>query len=72
MDSKRHQAVLLDAIQPVPQGPGWSTDEQGVTAVEYGLLAALITIACLLGFTSLGTAFNKLWMNWVIPVLAAL
>ncbi|WP_280155670.1 Flp family type IVb pilin [Piscinibacter sp. XHJ-5] len=71
MDSKRRQTALHDAATVVSQEPGWWTDERGVTAVEYGLLAALITIACLAGFTSLSTAFSDLWTKWIIPVLAA-
>lgn len=29
-------------------------DEQGATAIEYGLIAALIALACIIAFTSLG------------------
>lgn len=38
-------------------------DESGATAVEYGLLAALMTVAIISGITALGTSnadnFNK-------------
>jgi pilus assembly protein Flp/PilA len=30
------------------------TDEQGATAIEYGLIAALIAIACIIAFQMLG------------------
>lgn len=30
------------------------TDEQGATAIEYGLIAALICMAAMIAFTSLG------------------
>ncbi len=30
------------------------TDEQGATAIEYGLIAALIALACIIAFVSLG------------------
>ena len=29
-------------------------DERGATAIEYGLIAALIAIACIIAFQSLG------------------
>jgi len=29
-------------------------DEEGATAIEYGLIAALISIACIMAFQSLG------------------
>jgi pilus assembly protein Flp/PilA len=31
-----------------------SHDQQGATAIEYGLIAALIALACIIAFTSLG------------------
>ena len=34
-------------------------NEDGVTAIEYGVLAALVAIAATAGFTSLGSAINK-------------
>jgi pilus assembly protein Flp/PilA len=33
-------------------------DEEGVTMVEYGLLAALIAIVCIAAITSVGTELN--------------
>ncbi len=33
-------------------------DESGATAIEYGLIAALISVALIVGATSLGTALN--------------
>jgi len=33
-------------------------DDAGVTMIEYGLLAALITVACVVIITSLGTDLN--------------
>lgn len=29
-------------------------DERGATAIEYGLIAALISLACIIAFNSLG------------------
>lgn len=36
----------------------FSCDEEGVTAVEYGLLAALVAVAIIGGATALGTNLN--------------
>lgn len=33
-------------------------DESGATAIEYGLIAALIAVALITGATALGTALN--------------
>jgi len=33
--------------------------EEGVTMIEYGLLAALIAVACVVVITSIGTDLNK-------------
>ena len=37
------------------------TDEDGVTMIEYGLLAALIALACIVAVTAVGTSLNGLW-----------
>ena len=34
-------------------------DESGATAVEYGLIAALIIVICIAAITTLGTQLNK-------------
>jgi pilus assembly protein Flp/PilA len=34
-------------------------DESGATAIEYGLIAALISVALITGATALGNALNK-------------
>lgn len=36
-------------------------DEEGVTAIEYGLLAALIAVAIIVGATAAGTELNSLF-----------
>ncbi|MEM1377916.1 MAG: Flp family type IVb pilin [Pseudomonadota bacterium] len=33
-------------------------DESGATAIEYGLIAALIALAIIVGATALGTSLN--------------
>ncbi len=34
----------------------FATDEQGATAVEYGLIAALVSVACVAALGSIGTS----------------
>lgn len=34
-------------------------DEAGATAIEYGLIGALVSIAIIVGASSLGTAINE-------------
>ena len=36
-------------------------DQSGATAIEYGLIAALICVACITGLQSLGGGTNGLW-----------
>ena len=38
-------------------------EEEGVTAIEYGLLAALIAVALIVGATALGGGLNNLFNN---------
>jgi len=38
-------------------------DEAGATAIEYGLIAALISVALITGATALGNALNKQFQN---------
>ncbi|QPB19835.1 MULTISPECIES: Flp family type IVb pilin [Rhizobium] len=38
-------------------------DESGATAIEYGLIAALISVALIAGATSLGTKINATFNN---------
>ena len=35
------------------------SDEQGATAIEYGLIASLIAVAIIAGATALGTSLNS-------------
>jgi pilus assembly protein Flp/PilA len=34
-------------------------DESGVTAIEYGLIAALIAVVCITVWTNIGTKLNS-------------
>ena len=36
-------------------------DESGATAIEYGLLAALISIVAITAITNVGTSLNTRW-----------
>ncbi|KAA0699146.1 Flp family type IVb pilin [Neorhizobium sp. P12A] len=38
-------------------------DESGATAIEYGLIAALISVALIAGASSLGNALNTQFQN---------
>jgi pilus assembly protein Flp/PilA len=38
-------------------------DEEGVTAIEYGLIASLIALAIIVGAGKLGTALDTLFTN---------
>jgi pilus assembly protein Flp/PilA len=38
-------------------------DESGATAIEYGLIAALISVALITGATTLGGALNNTFQN---------
>jgi pilus assembly protein Flp/PilA len=39
------------------------SDESGATAIEYGLIAALISVALITGATTLGTALNNTFQS---------
>ena len=38
-------------------------DESGATAIEYGLIAALVAIAAMGGMSLLGTSLNSIFTN---------
>jgi pilus assembly protein Flp/PilA len=50
----------------------FAEDESGVTAVEYGLVAALIAMACIGAFTAYADALNAVYQAWVVPALEAI
>jgi pilus assembly protein Flp/PilA len=43
-------------------------DQRGATAIEYGLIVALIAVAAIGGMTSLGGSSNGLWGKIEIKV----
>lgn len=46
---------MFDALRVV------ALDEGGATAVEYGLIAALVSIAGVVAFASMGTSLNSIF-----------
>ena len=38
-------------------------EEDGVTAIEYGLIAALVAVVIIAGATALGASLNTLFLN---------
>jgi pilus assembly protein Flp/PilA len=49
----------------------FAQEEDGVTAIEYGLIAALVAVAIITGATLLGTNLNLLFSNIAGRVSAA-
>ena len=47
-------------------------DESGVTAIEYGLMAALIVITAIVGITATGVSLGAMYTYWTNAVSAAL
>jgi len=39
----------------------FSKDESGATAIEYGLIAALVAVAAIVGRTALGSSLNSIF-----------
>jgi len=50
----------------------WLYDESAVTAIEYGLLAALIVIAIIGALTATNVSLTDLYTRWATAVIAAL
>jgi len=38
-------------------------DESGATAIEYGLIAALISVSIIAGYTAIGNSLNEQWQG---------
>ncbi len=49
-----------------------SGDERGATAIEYGLIAALIAVAALAGMSALGGGLGESWGNTANKVTTAM
>lgn len=50
----------------------WRRDDSGVTAIEYGLLSALIAVAIIGAISATGTALHAMYAAWSAAVVAAL
>jgi pilus assembly protein Flp/PilA len=48
------------------------TDESGVTAIEYGLICALISVVCIAGMTSVGGQLRAVYAAVTAAVTPAL
>lgn len=48
------------------------SDESGVTAIEYGLLAALIAVTCIVAIRATGTSVSAMFNFWSRAVSTAL
>jgi pilus assembly protein Flp/PilA len=49
------QEFTMQVVEYIQQ---FVRDEEGVTAIEYGLIAALIAVVIILAVTAVGTALN--------------
>ena len=55
-----------------PHFTAWLAGESGVTAIEYGLLSALIAVAIIGAVSATGTALGAMYTAWSAAVVAAL
>jgi len=49
----------------------FAKDDSGVTAIEYGLIAALISVAIIAGITALGNALSATFQMLATTIAAA-
>jgi len=66
------QRMSVEHRIPVGSVHSLLTEEDGVTAIEYGLVAALIAIALIGALQATGTSLGVLYGNWSSAVLAAI
>lgn len=59
-------------MRPPAEWREWWADERGASAIEYGLVAALIAVAAVGAFTAYADALAALFKQWSDAVLAAL
>jgi pilus assembly protein Flp/PilA len=62
----------IHSMYPMLYINAFITDEQAVTAIEYGLLAALIVIAVITGISATGTALEMVYDKWTTAVAEAI
>ncbi len=64
---------LTSTVQRAVHGlKRWTRDDTGVTAIEYGLIAAVLVLSLLPMFTTFGTALSDLYEYWVAAAVAAI
>lgn len=78
IDAAMHQlkgrgAVITDGLAAIRRMcvALWR-DDDGVTSIEYGLLAALIAVMCIAAFNTTGGSLRAVFEYWSTAVLAAL
>ena len=59
-------------MDSMPHFAAFIADEQGVTAIEYGLLAALIVVVAVAAISTTGTSLSALYVIWTDAVIGAL
>jgi pilus assembly protein Flp/PilA len=59
-------------MDPMRHFTAFITDEQAVTAIEYGLLAALIVVVAIAAFSSTGAALEVVYDKWTTAVSDAI
>jgi pilus assembly protein Flp/PilA len=57
----RFRAILLRGRARAGLGGRFWRNEKGATAIEYGLIAALISIAAIIAFTTLGLNLGNIF-----------
>jgi pilus assembly protein Flp/PilA len=77
MDRTRTQAaertgMLNDGKSVTRFAARMGREEDGVTAIEYALLASLIAMVCILAFQVTGTSLKALYQYWSAVVIATL
>jgi pilus assembly protein Flp/PilA len=50
----------------------FAEDESGVTSIEYGLIAALISVVCIAAMTAVGTRLQAVYTSISAALAAAL
>jgi len=65
--------VLIDHLENIHRiSRTFLADDGGATAIEYGLLAALIAVVCIASFKLTGASLDDVYVKWTTAVLAAL
>lgn len=63
---RRPRTQMLDFLS------NFSADERGATAIEYGLICALLVIAMSVGLNGVATETSNMWTNVSNRVAAAI